>query len=89
MRHPRRVSHGSRGHGERRMAMSSLARVLPRGRPASEETPQAIGCGYRVGDIAEWGVSDVELEKAHSRGQCYGVALCCARKGSAPGCVSC
>lgn len=36
--------------------MRSLAHVLPRGRPADEETPQVTGCGYRVGSIAEEGI---------------------------------
>lgn len=56
--------------------MSSLAHVPPRGRPASEETPQAIGRGYRVGDIAEWGVSGVELESTQQGTVLIGTWMC-------------
>lgn len=66
------------------MAMSSLAHVLPKRRAANEETPQAIGCGCRGGVIAEWGVSDVELQ----REQYCGVTLGCAHRDLAPGCLS-
>ena len=32
-----------------------------------------MGCGWRVGAIAEWGLSDIELEGEHIREQCCGV----------------
>lgn len=47
-----------------------LPSILRRRKPAGEE---AVGCGWRVGAIAEWGLSDTELEGEHVREQCCGV----------------
>lgn len=44
--------------------------VFLRGKPTGEE---AVGCGWRVGAITEWGLSDIELEGEHIGEQCCGV----------------